>query len=72
MSWVTVRSLAKYSDKNELIRVAYELLRYNTILKPSSDEFTATFLRVSAIFARHSRNYLQIATSWGDSICLGH
>ena len=47
MSGVIVRS--RCLDKNEVIRVAYELLRYNTILKPSSDEFTATFLRVSAI-----------------------
>ena len=37
MSWLLVRSrrLAKHGD---IARVVYELLRYNTILKPSSDE----------------------------------
>ena len=57
MSWVLARSrrLTKHGD---MARVAYELLRYNTILKPSSDEFTTTFLRVSAITARLSTSCL--------------
>ena len=56
----------------ELCTSCYELLRYKTILKPSSDEFTTIFLRVSAITVRHYTSCLQISTSWENIIGLAH
>ena len=54
----------------ELCTSCYELLRYNTILKPSSDEFTTIFLRVSAIIVRLSTSCLQISTSRSGTLKL--
>ena len=50
-------------SSDDLLREAYELLRYDTILKPNSDEFTTIFLRVFAITVRLSTSCLQISTS---------
>ena len=57
---------------DELPREAYKLLRYDTILKPSSDEFTTIFLRVSVITVRLSMSCLQISTSCENIISLAH
>ena len=50
---------------DELLGEAYKLLQYDTILKPSSEEFTTIFLRVSAITVR-------LSTSWENIIGLVH
>ena len=54
------RVLPNTATWHESLRVAYKLLRYNTILKPSSDEFTTTFLRVFAITIRLFTSCLRI------------
>ena len=59
-------------SSDELLREAYKLLRYDTILKPGSDEFTTIFLRVSAITVRLSSSCLQISTSCENIIGLAH
>ena len=55
-----------------MLRESYELLRYYTILKPSSDEITTIFLRVSVITVRLSTSCLQISTSWENIIGQAH
>ena len=67
---ITLTILKPSSD--ELLREAYELLRYNSILKPSSEEFTMIFLRVSTINVRLATSCLQISTSWENIIGLVH
>ena len=88
MSWLLMHSrrLAKHGDiarvvyellRNNTIfmilkRSSEELLLYDMILKPSSDNFTTIFLRVSAITVRLSMSCLQISTSWENIIGLAH
>ena len=70
-SCVGVATILK-SSSEELLREVYELLRYDTILKPSSDKFTTIFLRVSAITVQLSTSCLQISTNWKNIIGLAH
>ena len=62
----------KLPSSGKLLREVYELLQYDTILKPRSDEFTTIFLRVSAITVRLSTSCLQISMSWENIIGLAH
>ena len=62
MSWLLVRSrrLAKHGD---IARVVYELLRYNMILKPSSDELLPEaykLLRYDTVLKRRSDEFTRI------------